>query len=131
MRVVIVDDDEDILETTAELIRMGGLDADTIQRVGDILPRLEADPPDLLLQDAHMPGLDLGRLIGTIRAHPRLAKLPILLFTASVQAEDFWKPLGADGLVRKPFNAKALRAAIDGLLGTVRKPVLPAAAHKS
>jgi chemosensory pili system protein ChpA (sensor histidine kinase/response regulator) len=123
MHILIVDDDEDILETTAELLRMGGFDTTTVRHAGKILPALEAVRPDLLLQDCHMPGLDLVRLIHTVRADPELHALPILLFTASVQAEEFWHVIGANGLLRKPFQAGSLRMAIDALLASARSAI--------
>lgn len=115
-KILVVDDDEDIRETTGELLRLRGYEAVTVGRVDDVLRTMRATPPDLLLQDCHMPGLDLAALIGSMRSQPALRSVPVLLFTASIEAEGFWRAVGADGMIRKPFDADELESAIGRFL---------------
>lgn len=119
-RILIVDDDDDIRETTGELLRLRGYEVTTVGRVEDVRKSLRETPPDLVLLDCHMPGLDLASLIQSIRAQPPLRLLPVLLFTASIEAEGFWRAVGADGMIRKPFEAKELEAAIHRFLSKLR-----------
>ena len=115
-RILLVDDNVDILETTADLLRLQGHDVYTSSSAEGVLDTLRHHPPDLLLQDCQMPGLDVGGLIHSIRAESSLRALPVLLFTASIEADAFWQSLGADGLVRKPFEAESLRHEIQATL---------------
>ncbi|MFO1535751.1 MAG: response regulator [Thermoplasmatota archaeon] len=117
-RILVVDDNEDILESTASLLQLRGHAVETLLRAGEVLDALRRDPPDILLQDCHMPGLDLPALLRSIRAQPRLRSLPILLFTASTDAAELWRTLGADGLIWKPFEAAELQRAIDKCLAS-------------
>jgi CheY-like chemotaxis protein len=115
-RILVVDDNEDILDSTASLLQLRGHTVETLLRAGEVLDALRRDPPDLLLQDCHMPGLDLPALIRSIRAQPGLRDLSILLFTASTDAGELWSAVGANGLVWKPFEAAELQRAIDKCL---------------
>ena len=117
VRILIVDDNDDIREATAELLRLAGYEVVSTGRVDDVLPHLDLYVPDLLLQDCHMAGLDLARLIASIRRRPRFQKLPILLFTASIDSDEFWPSVGADGLLRKPFEMSELRDHIQRFVG--------------
>jgi CheY-like chemotaxis protein len=111
-RILVVDDDADIREMTAELLRLRGYEVDTLREANEIFRFVKRTPPDVLLQDCHMPGLDLGRLIQTIRGDPACHSLPIVLFTASIEAEGFWRHIGANGFLRKPFDADDLESEI-------------------
>ena len=111
-RILVVEDEPDIMETTAELLRLHGFEVDTVAEIRGVVALLASNPPDLLLQDCHMPALDLARHIKAIRAAPGLQRLPIILFTASIEAAGFWKNVGADGLVRKPFDISSLVALV-------------------
>jgi CheY-like chemotaxis protein len=115
-KVLVVDDNEDILESTASLLELRGYEVATLSNAGKVLASLAERPPDILLQDCHMPGLDLAALIRAIRAQPRLHALPILLFTASTDAAESWSAVGANGLVWKPFEAPELQRAIERCL---------------
>jgi len=72
--------------------------------------------PAILLQDVYMPELDLDALMRQIRADRDIARTPVILFTASVEADDVVERVGADGMLRKPFDLEALEQAIHGVL---------------
>src|ERR1041384_8825571 len=113
--LVIADDDPPVLATTKLLCarvfvqRVAGG-----SRASETLGSLRSERPDLLLQDATMPGLALGDLLDSIRADPEFNSLPIVLFTGTglLQERDFPQ---ADAVIRKPFQPAALGGLIERL----------------
>lgn len=112
-RILVADDNEDILESTKLLLEMMGYDVEDVSEAGEIFERAKATRPDLILQDFHMPQLDVGVLIGRLRDEPTTANTPVVLFTATLEEEYLWRVVGADGLLRKPFNKEQMRDVID------------------
>ncbi|MGH7859428.1 MAG: response regulator [Candidatus Binatia bacterium] len=112
-KIVIADDETAVLSSTGAILKVFGFEVATVAIARDILPVLLTERPDLLLQDARMPGLDLVEHLKAIRGEETLADLPVLVFTANVDAEEVWKNVGADGVVEKPFNPRELKALIE------------------
>jgi two-component system phosphate regulon response regulator PhoB len=75
--------------------------------------------PDLLILDIHLPDVSGLKILTKIRAHPRLAGLPVILFTAHAGAHELAQgvALGADGFLSKPAKAPAVVAAVETVLG--------------
>lgn len=78
------------------------------------LAMIEADEPDLVLLDVHMPGMDGYEVCRRIRALPRLRLLPVVMITARTHSEDRVKALecGADDFMTKPFERAELVARV-------------------
>ena len=70
------------------------------------LARIEAEPPDIVLADVAMPGLDGYELCGRIKATPRLAHIPVVLLTGAFEPVDEAKAAIArcDAVLAKPFE---------------------------
>lgn len=75
-------------------------------------------PPDLVLLDVMVPGLDGFRLLGRIRSDDRLEDVPVLVLSSRGREEDIEKgyELGADDYVTKPFAPSSLVARVRQLL---------------
>lgn len=112
-RVLIVDDDPDIRESTAMLLALSGFDVRTHAEASGIVERIGAERPDVVLQDVMMPGLDLRGLMRTLRDHAALRRVRIVLFSASVDVEATAREVGADGGVGKPFEVQVLIRALE------------------
>jgi CheY-like chemotaxis protein len=120
-KIVLVDDDRDILDTTSELLRISGYDVTVVQDATQVLPVLRRERPQLLLQDCSMPGLDLDALVAKIHNDVDLRQLRIFLFTGSVNAGPTAERVHVEGFVEKPFDFEQLRRRIDrALSGPVR-----------
>ena len=79
-----------------------------------ILAAIERERPDLILQDSRMPGLDLERLVREIRG--KHGSIPIVLFTASMDADDDCARVRANGVIEKPFRPDDLLSTLDATL---------------
>lgn len=119
-KVLIVDDEESILRSTSALLEDMGFATATCSRADDIVTTLERERPDVLLQDLRMPGLDLEKLVQRLRSDPRWKRLPLVIFTASMDAEDIGERVGAFALLDKPFRPSELDEVLSRALVTVR-----------
>jgi two-component system cell cycle response regulator DivK len=71
---------------------------------------IQANPPDLILMDINLPGVDGYTLTSKLKAIPKFAKIPIVAMTANVMKGDREKTLqaGCDGYIQKPVDIDAL-----------------------
>lgn len=75
-------------------------------------------PPNFVVTDWNMPGMDGLTMLQKIRAHTALAHLPVLMVTAEAKKENIIAAAqaGADGYIVKPFNANTLKEKIDKII---------------
>jgi PAS domain S-box-containing protein/diguanylate cyclase (GGDEF)-like protein len=75
-------------------------------------------PPDLVISDIAMPGMDGYALCRALKDDTRLAAIPVLLFTRLTSLQDIVRSLeaGADGFVRKPYDGDQLRGRVNRIL---------------
>ncbi|BAY49462.1 response regulator receiver sensor signal transduction histidine kinase [Scytonema sp. HK-05] len=113
-RILVVDDfalNVSLLQTALEA---EGFDVDTATNGNLALAKIEASPPDLVLLDVMMPGMNGYELTRCIRQNDKLPFIPILLVTgceeASVSKE---LDIGSNDFIRKPINLDRLLARIN------------------
>ena len=86
LRLLIVEDDEDIAHLLAHSVRKAGFEAAVMLSGAGVLARLRESPPDLLLLDVMLPGLDGRDICRAVRKDPRTQSIPVIMITA--RAED-------------------------------------------
>jgi PAS domain S-box-containing protein len=113
LRVLIVDDQPEILELLEEILALCGAELRVANNAPDALATLRAWQPDLLLSDIAMPGQDGYWLIRQVRALPpeQGGNLPAIALTAYVRLEDRLQVLAAgfQQYVPKPIDPHELR----------------------
>lgn len=114
-RVLVVEDDAKIARLLQDYLRHAGHAAETIGDGRQALRLIEQAPPDLLILDLMLPGLDGLTLCQTVR---RFSAVPILMLTARVDEVDRLLGLdsGADDYVCKPFGPREVVARVHALL---------------
>jgi putative two-component system response regulator len=116
--VLVVDDGA----ANRELIEacLAGIDCEirTADNGMTALVMIEAEPPDLVLLDVQMPGMDGYQVCSRIRARPRGALLPVVMITALDRAQDRVMALesGADDFMSKPVERVELVARVRAAL---------------
>ena len=119
--ILVVEDDADCREAVAEYLDVCGHEVSTAADGLAALAALAGPAlPDLLLVDLKMPRMDGEQLIAALRADRRLADLPVIVLTGSVERPH---PEGALAVVEKPFTPDALHAAIGDALAWARGPL--------
>lgn len=125
-KILIVDDEPSILESTDLLLSDVGFDVVTNTDTTRTLALLREERPDVLLQDVRMPGLDLEALLTEIRADPDVKETPVILFSANLDLGDLQERLEVPAVVEKPFSLSEVMGAIER--ATAASP--SAAAHE-
>jgi DNA-binding response OmpR family regulator len=129
-RILIVEDDPDIAELLAHYLQRAGHTVDRLSSGEAVLPRVRSAPPDLMILDLMLPGLDGLEVCRRLRAtHPNL---PVLMLTARNEAEDRIAGLevGADDYVAKPFSPRELVLRVDSVLRRSERPSPQRAVHR-
>jgi two-component system, chemotaxis family, CheB/CheR fusion protein len=105
LRVLVVDDMVDAVETAAALLRVEGAEVDTATSAAAALTKLGSKQFDLLLSDIAMPGTDGYALIRSVREQPATATLPAIALTGFGRAADEERALtaGFQAHLGKPF----------------------------
>ncbi|MFG1923480.1 SpoIIE family protein phosphatase [Cryptosporangium sp. NPDC048952] len=112
-RVLVADDNADMRDYLQRLLR-SRYDVTTVVDGVAALGAARAHPPDLIVSDVMMPGLDGLELVTALRADTRTAGIPILLLSARAGQEAAVEGLdaGADDYLVKPFAAQELLARV-------------------
>jgi CheY-like chemotaxis protein len=116
-RVLFADDDP-ILHRLLEVnFRVAGIAIESVGRGDDALARVIAAPPDALVLDATMPGMDGHEVFRRLRQEPHLVALPVIFLTGRC-AEEFAGYAGEHvKVVTKPFDPTELVEIVRGAIG--------------
>jgi signal transduction histidine kinase/CheY-like chemotaxis protein len=120
-RVLIADDNADMRDYLARLLGTA-YTVETVADGGAALAAVRERPPDLLLSDVMMPGIDGLALVRALRADPATRRLPVLLLSARAGEEARIEGIdaGADDYLVKPFSARELLARVAGQIALAR-----------
>ena len=110
--VLVVDDDQDLAEMLGIVLNGVGIEVDLVSRGDEVLDVVKNNPPDLILLDVMLPGLDGVEVCRQIREHA--IQIPIVMLTAKGDTHDIVLGLeaGADDYMVKPFKPSELVARI-------------------
>jgi two-component system chemotaxis sensor kinase CheA len=120
LSVMVVDDALMVRELQRSILERGGYSVRTATDGAEALAMLAEAPADLVVTDLEMPNVDGFKLTSSIRAHPRLANIPVLIVSSRASEEDHQRGLdaGADGyIVKTSFDEAGLLSAVSRLLG--------------
>lgn len=119
--IMVVDDDQDLAEMLAIVLTGEGMEVDLVSRGDQVMDVFRNSPPDLVLLDLMLPGLDGIEVCKLIRAD---SMVPIVMLTAKGDTTDVVKGLeaGADDYIVKPFQTNELLARIKARLRRVPTP---------
>jgi DNA-binding response OmpR family regulator len=112
--IFVVEDDPDIADLIAHYLQKAGHAVKRLASGTEVMPQLRAAPPDLVILDLMLPGMDGLLVCQAMRADATTASIPIIMLTAKGDEADriAGLELGADDYVTKPFSAKELVARV-------------------
>ena len=106
-KILVVDDDLDILEVLRFLLKKNGFDVIALSEAQKVIETVKTANPDIILLDINLSGYD-GREICKYLKTTLNLKLPIILFSANISYKNSYKDSHADDFLEKPFEVKKL-----------------------
>lgn len=124
-RVLVVDDDPTVSDVVARYLTHAGYAVGVVADGKVALDKAVADPPDLVILDLMLPGMDGLEVFTRLRAH---APIPVIMLTALGDEADrlVGLELGADDYVTKPFSPRELVLRAQSVLRRSAGPLSPA-----
>ena len=116
MKVLVVDDEEQVLQLVAALLQAKDHDVITASHGEEALRQVELDRPDAIFLDIMMPGVDGATVAQRLREAPDTADIAIIFLTGLVDADEMRKrgpKIGGQFFLAKPFDAERLYQVLD------------------
>jgi len=111
MKVLFVDDDPVLRHLGSHALgTIGGMSVDTAVDGTDALSIIETSPPDVIVMDVMMPGMDGDVVLAVLQASPTTQHLPVIFLTAvgAAAQQELLKLPGAVACIAKPFDPDTL-----------------------
>lgn len=118
-RVVYIEDDQEMIDLVVLILTRRGFQVKGAHGGRNGLDLIFQDPPDLVLLDLMMPGMDGWEVYQQLKANDKTRNIPVIIVTAKAQAID--RVLGlhiakVDDYIAKPFRPQELVDSIDHVL---------------
>lgn len=120
-RILIFDDDVDILSICTYILEEQGWEVHTSPHCNNIDTAVRSIKPDIILMDNWIP--DTGGIIATqtIKSQPDLKDIPVIYFSANNDIQSLAKQAGADTYLEKPFDLTELELVIEKMINSRSK----------
>ena len=114
-KIMVVDDDPNIRELVRLYLEKEGFEVTCAERGDEAVKLFRASPPNLMLLDVMLPGMDGWQVCREVR---KISNIPIIMLTAKDETFDkvLGLELGADDYIVKPFDMKELVARIKAVI---------------
>ena len=118
-RILVVDDNEDVVSITASFLKAKGYTVQTALDGRRALELIAAAPPDCILLDVMMPHMSGLEVLTHLKESAATSSIPVILITAKSEDEDVLAGYkeGADYYITKPFSSQQLIYGVRLVLG--------------
>ena len=117
-KILVVDDEWDVVELITDRLKANGFDVVCAYDGKNALQEVKNEKPDLIILDIMMPGLNGSVLCGILKSDEEFKSIPIIVLTG--QSRELDRKIGrfvkADAYITKPFEAESLLQTINDLL---------------
>lgn len=119
--VLVVEDEADIRELVSYNLTKAGYEVTGVVTGEEALAAVEVAPPDLVVLDLMLPGIDGLAVCRRLKSDPRSGSIPVVMLTAKGEESDVVQGLnlGADDYITKPFSPRILIARVQAVLRRV------------
>jgi two-component system cell cycle response regulator DivK len=121
-RVLILDDDLDILQICTIVLRKKGFEVLTLNTSNRVLEQVKAFQPDVILMDNWIPGPGGIEATRTLKLDTTTHDIPVIFFSANSNVTQLAQEANADYFLQKPFDISEL----EGIVQTAIQPAKPA-----
>lgn len=128
--ILVVEDEPDIADLVKYHLEKAGLPARVVGDGKQALDLIVRQPPDLVVLDLMLPGLDGLEVCRRLRGSPGTRRIPLIMLTAKAEEVDrvVGLEMGADDYVPKPFSPRELVARVKAVLRRAAIPAEPSEA---
>ena len=116
--ILVVEDNERNLKLLRDVLEYAGYDVRVARTAEDGISLAASEPPDLVLMDLQLPGIDGMEALRRLRENPRTADIPVVAVTAQAMKQDRERALeaGFNGYIEKPISVRAFPDQVRGFL---------------
>lgn len=107
-RILVLDDNQDILEIVNEVLSYENFDVCTTSTSADILKVAQDYQPDLVILDYLLADGNGGEICKRIKADEKLAHVPVIIFSAYLHRDVNYPSFGCEAVIAKPFDLNEL-----------------------
>ena len=122
--ILIIEDNERNLKLVRDVLQFNGFQTAEARTAEDGLAMASASPPDLVLLDLQLPGIDGMEAFRQLRGSPPTAAVPVVAVTALAMKDDRERVLraGFDGYLEKPISVRELASQVRAFLTAAELP---------
>lgn len=120
-RVMIFDDDADLLEVCSIVLKTKNYSVIGINKCSDIIHEVKSFSPNVILMDNWIPDVGGVKATQQLKNDPDLKSIPIIFFSANDRVEDLAREAGAEFYLQKPFEIEELEAAVSKAVSVHRQ----------
>ncbi len=116
-KILVVDDDKDLLEIIHSLLTKKGFDVEVDTNWEEGFTKIESFQPQLILLDVFLSGIDGLDICKQLKSNPKTQDIPIIIFSGYPRvAETIIYEYGADDFIAKPFEVNDLITKVHSVL---------------
>lgn len=108
-KILIYDDDKDILDVTSAILRMRGFEVEVRNNCREITKDVIEEQPDVILMDNWLPDIGGVKAVQQLKSSDDFKNIPVIFFSANSHVEELAKEAGADYMLKKPFELMELQ----------------------
>ncbi|HUS02598.1 MAG TPA: response regulator [Chitinophagaceae bacterium] len=112
-RVLVVDDNLDILHLVQMILKSNGFEVLVSPKGQDVIAKTECFAPQVILLDVFLSGYDGRDICRELKENPKTKDIPVIMFSAHTKWEDILKECNADDFIAKPFEVNELVAKVN------------------
>lgn len=108
LKILVVDDDKDLLEMVTLVLRIHGMDVFSVNNYQQFFPALQDFRPDLVVLDIYLDEADGRELCRQMKTDGTFSRTPVLLYSAGHISPASIEECQANGFLQKPFDISIL-----------------------
>lgn len=118
-RVLVVDDEPDLVTIVSALLEAEGYEVEAASDGIEAIESAQATPPDLILMDVMMPEMNGYQACRLLKNNPLTRHIPVIMLTAKAYQSDRYQGMdsGADEYLTKPYEDDRVIALVRSFLG--------------
>src|SRR5215469_13168243 len=116
-RVLILDDDIDILQICTIVLKKKGFEVQTLNNSNQVVSQVHAFQPDVILMDNWIPGPGGIEATRLLKLDPETQDIPVIFFSANSNVTQLAREARADYFLQKPFDIADLEAIVQLAVG--------------